>query len=42
MNRKIFISAVSRELQSYRKLVSESMRQRGYTSIAVSRPLLAP
>jgi hypothetical protein len=33
MSRRIFISAVSRELQSYRKLVSESLRKRGYVPV---------
>src|SRR5260221_36838 len=31
MSRKIFISAVSKELRSYRQLVSQSPRKRGYT-----------
>jgi tetratricopeptide (TPR) repeat protein len=33
MSRRIFISAVSKELQSYRKLVSESLRKRGYIPV---------
>jgi hypothetical protein len=33
MNRHVFISAVSKELQSYRKFVSEAMRKRGYIPV---------
>ena len=33
MSRRIFISAVSKELQSYRKLASESLRKRGYEPV---------
>jgi hypothetical protein len=33
MSRKIFISAVSRELKSYRLLVEQSLQKRGYTPV---------
>ena len=33
MSRRIFISAVSKELLSNRKLVSESMRKRGFIPV---------
>src|SRR5437879_2586780 len=33
MSRRIFISAVSRELKSYRTLVEQSLQTRGYTPV---------